>query len=108
MIDLLLSYYPTALRRVQITPQSDICTPEDRLDRFACSPAVDGRFPAPIPFRFAYFCHAFPVNKFGELANKSLIRRFVVWYLWVVVVSLFIFGLAQLVTILSDTTQQNV
>ena len=21
------------------------------------------RFPAPIPFRFAYFCHAFPVNR---------------------------------------------
>ena len=21
-------------------------------------------FPAPIPFRFAYFCHAFPVNKY--------------------------------------------
>ena len=45
--------------------------------------------PAPIPFRFAYFCHAFPVNKcprnspartqqFGVLDNKSLIRRFVV------------------------------
>ena len=48
-------------------------------------------FPAPIPFRFAYFCHAFPVNKyprnspartekFGVLDNKSLIRRFVVQY----------------------------
>ena len=37
-------YYPTALRRVQITPKTTtkisrgICTPEDRLDRF---PAVD-------------------------------------------------------------------
>ena len=49
------------------------------------------RFPAPIPFRFAYFYHAFPVNKyprnslartyqFGVLDNKSLIRRFVVQY----------------------------
>ena len=46
-------------------------------------------FFAPILFRFAYFCHAFPVNKyprnspaqtqqFGVLDNKSLIRRFVV------------------------------
>ena len=31
-----LNYYPTALRRVQIS--RGICTPEDRLDRF---PAVD-------------------------------------------------------------------
>ena len=31
-----LPYYPTALRRVQITPKtSTICTPEDRLDRFS-------------------------------------------------------------------------
>ena len=46
-------------------------------------------FPPPIPFRFAYFRHAFPENKyprnspartkqFGVLDNKSLIRRFVV------------------------------
>ena len=42
-------------------------------------------FPAPISFRFAYFYHAFPVNKyprnslartyqFGVLDNESLIR----------------------------------
>ena len=35
-----INYYPTALRRVQITPKTstiscDICTPEDRLNRFA-------------------------------------------------------------------------
>ena len=41
-------------------------------------------FPAPILFRFSYFCHAFPVNirphghNFGVSDNKSLIRRFVV------------------------------
>ena len=42
----------------------------------------------PIPFLFAFFYHAFPVNKyprinqFGVLDNKSLVRRFVVKYRW--------------------------
>ena len=60
-------------------------------------------FAAPIPFRFAYFCHAFPVQKyprnspaqtwqFGVLGNKSLIRHFVS------VVSLSIFLLVCILT----------
>ena len=85
-------YYPAALRRVQITLKtstSSICTPEDRLESFLPLTNQLAWFPAPIPFRFAYFYHAFPVNKyprnslartyqFGVLDNKSLIRRFVV------------------------------
>ena len=95
-------YYPTVLRRVQITPKTGT-----NITRYLYSRGPVGQvcpvlllltnqlagFPAPIPFRFAYFCHAFPVNKyprnspsrtkqFGVLDNKSLIRRFVVQYRW--------------------------
>ena len=88
-------YYPTAPRRVQITPKTST-----NMTRYLYSsgPIIQvcllltnqlAGFFAPIPFRFAYFCHAFPVNKyprnlptrtknFGVLDNKSLIRRCVV------------------------------
>ena len=48
-------------------------------DKFAAVDQLVG-FPAPIPFRSAYFCHAFLVNKYPRNSSddKSLIRRFVV------------------------------
>ena len=89
---------PTALCRVQITPKTST-----NIMRYLYSRGPGRQvclvlllltnqlagFPALISFRFAYFCHAFPVNKyprnspartsqFGVLDNKSLIRRFVV------------------------------
>ena len=30
-------------------------------------PQLDNRFFAPIPFRFTYFCHAFPVNEYPQI-----------------------------------------
>ena len=82
--DYIKHYYPTALRIVQITPKRStnirgICTTEDQLDKFAAVDQLVG-FPAPIPFRSAYFCHAFLVNKYPRNSSddKSLIRRFVV------------------------------
>ena len=66
-------YYPTALRRVQITPKTSA-----NITRYLYSRGPVRQvclslllltnqlavFRAPIPFRFAYFCHAFPVNKY--------------------------------------------
>ena len=59
------------------------------LDKSNKQKQLNNRFPLPIPFHFAYFCHTFPVNKyprnssaqtkqFGVLDDKSLIRHFVV------------------------------
>ena len=61
-------YYPTALRRVQITPKTSTnitrylyCREPVRqvfLVLLLLTNQLAG-FPAPIPFHFAYFCHAF-------------------------------------------------
>ena len=63
-------YYPTALRRAQITPKTNA-----NITRYlyfrgpvtkVCLLLTNqlAGFPAPILFRFAYFYHAFPVNKY--------------------------------------------
>ena len=36
------------------------------LDKSNEEKQLDNRFSAPILFRFAYFCHAFPVNKYPQ------------------------------------------
>ena len=67
-----INYYPTALHRVQITPKTST-----NITRYLYSRGLVREvflvlllltnqlagFPAPIPFRLAYFCHAFSVNK---------------------------------------------
>ena len=64
------SYYSTAPRRVQITPKTSANITRYLYSRGpvrqVCSLLTNqlAGFPAPIPFRFAYFCHAFPVNKY--------------------------------------------
>ena len=64
-------YYPTATRRVQITPKTST-----NITRYLYSRGLVRQvcllltnqlagFPAmPILFHFAYFCHAFPMNKY--------------------------------------------
>ena len=84
-------------------------------------------FLAPIPFRFGFFCHAFPVNKYPRNSPAYGHNNLACWIinlLWDVLLCsiaeyfywLFLFWLAlracqntaQLVQILSDCTHQNV
>jgi len=84
-------------------------------------------FPAPIPFLFGFFCHAFPVDKYPRNSpayghnNLACLIRNLLWDVLLCSIaeyfySLFVFWLAlracqntaQLVEILSDCTQQNV
>ena len=65
-----LYYYPTTPRRVQITPKMSTNMTRYLYSRgpvrqvcLLLTNQLAG-FPAPIPFRFAYFCHAFPVKKY--------------------------------------------
>ena len=74
-------YYPTAPRRVQIIPKTST-----NITRYLYSRAPVrqvcllltnhlARFPVLIPFRFANFCHAFPVNRHtrnSPTQNKTL------------------------------------
>ena len=63
-------YYPTAPRRVQITPKTSTNIMRylysRGLVRQVCLLLTNqlAAFSAPILFRFAYFCRAFPVNKY--------------------------------------------
>ena len=63
-------YYPTAPRRVQITPKTRTNITRYLYSRgpvrHVCLLLTNqlARFPAPIPFCLAYFCRAFPVNKY--------------------------------------------
>jgi len=99
-----------------------ICTPADQLDRF---PAVDQSvswIPVPILFCFAYFCHAFAVNKNVREIRPNRHNNLACWIINLLLdvllcsiaenfYSLFVFWRAcraQLVKILGDTTQQNV
>ena len=127
----LYCYHPTAPRRVQITPKSSTNFMRYLFSRGpvrqVCLLLTNqlARFPAPIPFRFAYFCPAFPVN-ISEIRPQGL-KTLACWMINLLLdvflcniaenfYSLFVFWLAlwarqntsQLVKILSDTTQQNV
>ena len=73
----ILIYSPTALRRVQITPKTST-----NITRYLYSrgPVFTGflpltnqlaGFPAPISFRFAYFCHTFPHKSTLKGASRS-------------------------------------
>ena len=75
-------------------------------------------FPAPNPFRFAYFCRAFPANIRPRGHNNlacwiiNLLLDVLLYSIAENFYSSFIFtrcqNTAELVKILSDTTQQNV
>ena len=121
-------YYPTALGRVQITPKTSTnitrylysigLVRQDCLVLLLLTNQLAG-FNTPIPFRFAYFSHAFPVNKYPRNSphgNNNLACWIINLLLHVLLCSIAenFFALrarqntAQLVKILSDTTQQNV
>ena len=69
-ITVIVIYYPTAPRRVQITPKTSTNIMRYLYSRgpvrqvcLLLTNQLAG-FPAPISFRFAYFCHGLPVNKY--------------------------------------------
>ena len=68
----MIFYYPTTLRSVQITPKTSNIMRFTRYFyarrpvRKVCLLLTNqlARFPAPIPFGFAYICRTFPVKKY--------------------------------------------
>ena len=115
--------YPTALRRVQITPKTST-----NITRYLYSRGPVRKFSRKaratnkIPFRFAYFCHDFPVNNCPH-GHNNLACWIINLLLNVLLCSItenfylsFVLWLpqrahqntAQLVKILSDSTQENV
>ena len=71
-------YYPTAPRRVQITPKTSTNItrylysrgPVRQVCLLLANQLVG--FPAAIPFRYVYFCHAFPVHKYPRNKPRSI------------------------------------
>ena len=72
-----LLHYPTALRRVQVTLETSTNITRYLYSRGpvrqVCLLLTNqlGGFPTPTAFHFAYFCHAFLVNKFPRIRSHG-------------------------------------